>query len=116
MSQITVRGLEPEIEQKIRQMAKDRHQSINYVLAEIIQQTLGKGKRKPAADTLKALAGGLGFSEFYLTTSGWQRRPWSMGPNSSRGIIILRKSAAWSTIYFLLLDILVGLGGNRFVY
>ncbi len=58
MSQITVRGLEPEIEQKIRQMAKDRHQSINCVLTEIIQQTLGTGKRRPAADTLKALAGG----------------------------------------------------------
>lgn len=58
MSQITVRGLGPEIEQRIRQMARDNHQSINYVLTEIIRQNLEKGKRKPQAATLKHLAGG----------------------------------------------------------
>lgn len=58
MSQITIRGLEPEIEQKIRQIARERRQSINHVLSEIIHQSLGKGKRKPAADSLKNLAGG----------------------------------------------------------
>ena len=57
MGQITVRGLDPEIENKIRQIAKTRHLSINSVLTEIIHQTLGEKKRKPAAATLKSLAG-----------------------------------------------------------
>jgi len=58
MSQITLRGIEPEIEQKIRQLAEERHQSLNFVLNEIIRQNFKKGKPKPAADTLKSLAGG----------------------------------------------------------
>ena len=58
MSQITLRGIDPEIEQKIRQMAKERNQSLNVVLNEIIRQKFRKGKRKPGADTLKSLAGG----------------------------------------------------------
>lgn len=58
MSQITVRGLGQEIEQKIRQLARERHQSINYILTEIIRQNLEKGKRTPPAATLKHLAGG----------------------------------------------------------
>jgi len=58
MSQITLRGIDPEIEQKIRQMAKERKQSLNVVLNEIILQKFRKGKRKPGADTLKSLAGG----------------------------------------------------------
>jgi hypothetical protein len=58
MNQITLRGIDPEIEQKIRQMAKERHQSLNVVLKEIICQNLKKGKPKPAAGTLKSLAGG----------------------------------------------------------
>jgi len=58
MGQITVRGLGLEIEQKIRQLARDRHQSINYVLTEIIRQNLENGKRPPPAATLKPLAGG----------------------------------------------------------
>ena len=58
MSQITLRGIDPEIEQSIRQMAKERHQSLNVVLKEIIRQNFKKGKPKPAAGTLKSLAGG----------------------------------------------------------
>jgi fructose-bisphosphate aldolase class 1 len=58
MSQITVRGLGPVIEQKIRQLARDRRQSINYVLTEIIRRTLDEGKRTSPAATLKHLAGG----------------------------------------------------------
>jgi hypothetical protein len=58
MSQITVRGLGPEIEQKIRQLSRDRHQSINYVLTEIIRQNFDEGKRTSPTATLKHLAGG----------------------------------------------------------
>jgi hypothetical protein len=58
MSQITLRGLEPEIENKIRRIAKERHQSINAVLNEIIGQQFKKGNRKPASDSLRSLAGG----------------------------------------------------------
>ncbi|MGA7877024.1 MAG: hypothetical protein WCA08_15300 [Desulfoferrobacter sp.] len=58
MAQITIRGLGPEIERKIRQLAKERHQSINAVLTEIIRQSLEKGQRRPRAATLKSLAGG----------------------------------------------------------
>jgi hypothetical protein len=58
MSQITLRGIEPEIEQKIRQMAKERHQSINAVLNEIIRQKFKKGNRKTLVDSLRPLAGG----------------------------------------------------------
>ena len=58
MSQITLRGIDPEIEQQIRQMAKERHQSLNAILKDIIRQNLKKGKPKPTAGTLKSFAGG----------------------------------------------------------
>lgn len=57
MNQITIRGLGPEIEQKIRRMAKDRHQSINQVLGEIVRQKFEKKKQIPLASGLKDLAG-----------------------------------------------------------
>ena len=57
MNQITIRGLGPEIENKIRRMARDRHQSINYVLTEIIRQNFEKKNKTPAAASLKHLAG-----------------------------------------------------------
>jgi hypothetical protein len=58
MTQITLRAIEPEIEKKIRKMAKERQQSINTVLNEILREKFHKGKRKPASDSLRALAGG----------------------------------------------------------
>lgn len=58
MNQITVRGIDPEIEQKIRKMARDRRQSINHILIEIIRQKFQSKKKNPPADTLKNLAGG----------------------------------------------------------
>lgn len=58
MRQITIRGLEPEVEQKIRQMASDNHISINQVLKEIIYKEFGKGKRKPRGASLREIAGG----------------------------------------------------------
>ena len=58
MSQITLRGIDPEIEQKIRQLAKERKQSLNVLLNEILLQNFKKGKRQPGEEALRALAGG----------------------------------------------------------
>lgn len=58
MQQITIRGLEPEVEQKIRRIANDNHMSINQVLKEIIHKEFGKSQRKPRGSTLHQLAGG----------------------------------------------------------
>jgi hypothetical protein len=58
MQQITIRGIAPEIEKKIRQIAKSNRQSINQVLKGIIHKEFKKKERKPNASTLKELAGG----------------------------------------------------------
>ncbi|MDA3896043.1 MAG: hypothetical protein PF482_07850 [Desulfobacteraceae bacterium] len=58
MQQITIRGIAPEIEQKIRQIAKSKHQSINQVLKEIIHKEFEKQGHKPKGASLKELAGG----------------------------------------------------------
>jgi len=58
MNQITVRGIDPEIEQKIRKMARDSRQSINNILVGIIRQKFQNKKRSLPAETLKHLAGG----------------------------------------------------------
>jgi hypothetical protein len=58
MQQITIRGVSPEIEQKIRQIAKSNRQSINQVLREIIHKEFGKPGLKPRAASIKELAGG----------------------------------------------------------
>jgi hypothetical protein len=58
MRQITIRGLEPEVEQKIRRIASENHMSINQVLKEIIHKEFGKGKRKPRGASLRDLSGG----------------------------------------------------------
>jgi hypothetical protein len=58
MQQITIRGIAPEIEKKIRQIAKSNHQSINQVLKGIIHNEFKKKEHKPKASNLKELAGG----------------------------------------------------------
>lgn len=58
MKQITLRGIDPEIEKKIRFLADERQQSINQVLVTIIHQSLGKGKKPPRAASLEKFAGG----------------------------------------------------------
>jgi hypothetical protein len=58
MNQITVRGIDPEIEQKIRKMARDSRQSINNILVGIIRQKFQNKKHSPPSETLKHLAGG----------------------------------------------------------
>lgn len=60
MAQITLRGIDPVIERKIRMMAKKSGKSLNRVVLDIIYQHSGlnkKGKR-PLADSLRKLAGG----------------------------------------------------------
>jgi hypothetical protein len=58
MNQITVRGLDPEIEQKIRKVARDSRQSINNILVGIIRQKFQDKKHSNPSETLKQLAGG----------------------------------------------------------
>lgn len=58
MQQITIRGVTPEIEKKIRQIARANHQSINRVIKEIIHKEFGKQGHQPLAASLKELAGG----------------------------------------------------------
>ena len=60
MAQITLRGIDPQIERKIRMMAKKSGKSLNRVILDMIYQHAGlsnKG-RKPPADSLRKLAGG----------------------------------------------------------
>ena len=60
MSQITLRRIDPDIEQKIRMMAKKRGKSLNRVVLDIIYQhsEFKKKDEKPSADSLRKLAGG----------------------------------------------------------
>ena len=56
MQQITIRGLEPDVERQIRRIARENRKSINQVVREILYQQFEK-HRSPAA-SLKDLAGG----------------------------------------------------------
>ena len=60
MAQITLRGIDPQIERKIRMMAKKSGKSLNRVILDMIYQHTGlsrKGKKSPA-DSLRKFAGG----------------------------------------------------------
>jgi hypothetical protein len=60
MPQITLRGIDPEIERKIRRVAKKSGKSLNRVVLDMIYKSTRfdrKGKTKPAA-SLRKLAGG----------------------------------------------------------
>lgn len=56
MQQVTIRGLDPAVEKKIRSMAKRRQKSINQVLKETIH-TFFQEQQAPAS-SLRELAGG----------------------------------------------------------
>ena len=60
MTQITLRGIDPEIEHEIRMMAKNSGKSLNRVVLDIIYQHPGFAKKdkRPPADSLRKLAGG----------------------------------------------------------
>jgi len=60
MNQITVRGIAPEVEKRIRREAKVTGKSLNKVMLELIGGSAGPEKRgkKPAGASLAELAGG----------------------------------------------------------
>ena len=60
MSQITIRGLDPTIESKIRRLAKQSGKSLNRVILDMVYDYTGVKKRaeKPAANSLRKFAGG----------------------------------------------------------
>ena len=60
MNQITVRGIDPELEKRIRRKAKATGKSLNKVMLELIVGSPGpeKRRRKPAGASLAELAGG----------------------------------------------------------
>ena len=60
MSQITIRGIDPAVERKIRRMAKKSGKSLNHIILDMVYQATGlkKQDKKPAAHSLKKLAGG----------------------------------------------------------
>jgi hypothetical protein len=58
MRQITLRGMDPEVERTIRRMAKTTGKSLNRVILDMIEQYTGLNKKKLPAASLKELAGG----------------------------------------------------------
>lgn len=60
MAQITLRGMDPELEQDIRKMARKSGKSLNRVILEMIYENTGyrKNKKSSPADSLRNLAGG----------------------------------------------------------
>jgi hypothetical protein len=60
MAQITLRGLDPDIEKIIRQEAIKSKKSLNRVIQEMLQLKAETGKKKRTAQgqSLKNLAGG----------------------------------------------------------
>ena len=60
MSQITLRGIDPKIEHKIRTMAKKSERSLNRTVLDIIYEHSGFNQKdkKPPASSLRKLAGG----------------------------------------------------------
>lgn len=71
MGQITLRGLDPEVEKKVRKISKTTNKSINRVIQEIIYKHAGfNQKRGTASNSLRRLAGGWSeedASEFFET-------------------------------------------------
>ena len=60
MTQITLRGIDGDLEKKIRKEAKERGKSLNKIILEKIYNHTRpqKGKKEPQANSLKKLAGG----------------------------------------------------------
>ena len=60
MRQITIRGMDPEVERTIRRMAKASGKSLNRVILDMIYQYTGLNKKNknPPAASLRELAGG----------------------------------------------------------
>jgi plasmid stability protein len=57
MSQITLRGIDPDIEREIRRRARKSGKSITRIVLDIIKESI-ESQKKPPAHSLKELAGG----------------------------------------------------------
>ena len=57
MSQITLRGLDPKIEDELRRIAKKTGKSLNRIVLDMINKSAGSEKNPPA-NSLRKLAGG----------------------------------------------------------
>jgi hypothetical protein len=62
MSQITLRGLDSKTERELRRLAKKTGKSLNRILLDIINNSAGSKKKRPA-ESLRRLAGGWTESE-----------------------------------------------------
>ena len=59
MTQITLRGIDPQIEKEIRKKARESGKSLNRVVLDMLQKSPDEGHKKLSkADSLKRLAGG----------------------------------------------------------
>lgn len=59
MTQITLRGLDPQIEEEIRKKARGSGKSLNRVVLDMLQKSADSEENKSArAASLKRLAGG----------------------------------------------------------
>lgn len=60
MSQITVRGMDEEVEQTIRRIARQKGKSLNRVILDMIYDYTGRKKKseEPRGRSLRKLAGG----------------------------------------------------------
>ena len=60
MNQITLRNLDPELENQIRETARKKGKSLNRVILEMLHEHVGIGEKEHAgrAETLRNLAGG----------------------------------------------------------
>ena len=60
MTQITLRGIDPEIDNKIRMIAKKSGKSLNRVVLDMIYKHAGLDEKdkRPPAESLRKLAGG----------------------------------------------------------
>ena len=78
MGQITLRGIDPEIENRVRKISKSTGKSLNRVIQEIIYQHIGGDQKtkKPAAYSLRKLAGGWSeqeASDFFASVQSFDR-------------------------------------------
>jgi hypothetical protein len=60
MSQITLRGMDDEVEKRIRRMARQKGKSLNRVILDMIYEYTGRKKKseEPQDRSLRKLAGG----------------------------------------------------------
>lgn len=64
MHTLTVRGLDPEITQRLKQVAQERHMSVNKFILEAIQTHLGMNKRRSSPHPLDKYFGKWDQAEF----------------------------------------------------